>query len=71
MLSIMLKLTMTLLSRHNGIQLLLRNLQQKGVRITLLDISRVREYLYKRAVHLVVVVVVQQPKIEFADLRNI
>ena len=40
----------------------------------LLDISRVREYLYKRAFHLVVVVVVvvvQQPKIEFADLRNI
>ena len=39
--------------------------------IMFLDISRVREYLYKRAVHLVVVVVVQQPRIEFADLRNI
>ena len=33
----------------------------------------IREYLYKRAVNLVVVVVFvhPQPKIEFADLRNI
>ena len=39
-----------------------------------LDISRVRENLYKRAIHfgvVVFVVVVVHPKIEFADLRNI